>query len=126
VCNFPYLGISSHVLGFMGGEKVARSRRFKRLILTKKKQNCDFLTTIVARKMWLKKQHYRVYTRFGGQIQAVHYSGILNSRRWTSYKTCRFLQKCWFPGDQSAMCTRIGPQRFCTYYFLCALLLGTP
>jgi hypothetical protein len=28
VCKFPYLGISLHVLGFMGGEKVARSKSF--------------------------------------------------------------------------------------------------
>jgi hypothetical protein len=37
--------------------------------------------------MWLKKQHYKVHTKFGGQIQAVHFSGKLNSRTWTSYKT---------------------------------------
>jgi hypothetical protein len=49
--------------------------------------HCDFLTIIVARKMWLKKQHYKVHTRLGGQIQAVHFSGSLNSRTWTSYKT---------------------------------------
>jgi hypothetical protein len=30
--------------------------------------------------MWLKKQHYKVQTRFGGQIQAVQFSGILNCR----------------------------------------------
>jgi hypothetical protein len=28
--------------------------------------------------MWLQT------VRFGGQIQAVHFSGILNSRSWTS------------------------------------------
>jgi hypothetical protein len=76
--------------------------------------------------MWLNKQHYKVFTRFGGQIQAVHFSGILNSRRWTSQKTCWFLQKSWFPGDQSTMYSTIWPQYFCTYYFLCELLLGTP
>ncbi len=50
--------------------------------------HCDFSNAILERKMWLKKQHYNVHTRFGGQIQVVHFSRILNSRTWTSWKTC--------------------------------------
>ncbi len=56
----------------------------------------DFSNAILRRKMWLKKQHYKAHIRFGGQIQAVHFSGILNCRRWTSRKRVDFYRSPGF------------------------------
>jgi len=84
-----YRGISPHVLRlFSDISRRKNSGQIKTFLATncdrKKSVHGDFSNAILERKMWLKKQDYKVLTRFGGQIQAVHFSGILNCRRWTS------------------------------------------